>query len=78
VLNRIRERYEWRLRRAGAQADDRARDAADVPETYRRVRHELLETERDRLRDLRSRGELTGDTLRSIERDLDLEEQRIE
>lgn len=75
VLERIRERYEWRLRRAGAEADGHETDIA--PETYRRVRQELLKTERDELQELRRSGEVTGDAVRSIERDLDLESQRI-
>lgn len=77
VLARIRERYEWRLRRAGALTDEQARDQSTLPETYRRVRHVLIDTERERLAELRERGELSGQGLRAIERDLDLEERRI-
>lgn len=79
VLDRVRTRYEWRLRRAGLRDGDgeEGESTEALIEGYRRLRHDLLAVERARLAELQRAGEVSGDTLRAIERDLDLEATRI-
>jgi CPA1 family monovalent cation:H+ antiporter len=76
VMRRIRERYEWRVahEKPDGRKNGRSREFARA---YRDLRRELLDAERQALAELRERGEITGEGLRSIERDLDLEETRI-
>ncbi|HWT94574.1 MAG TPA: Na+/H+ antiporter [Solirubrobacteraceae bacterium] len=76
VLDRVRTRYEWRMRRAGLR-DDEDSGTEELLKSYRQLRHELLAVERERLAELQRSGEVSGDTLRAIERDLDLEATRI-
>lgn len=45
---------------------------------HRAIRHAVIEAQRDAILDLRDRGEISDDVLRGIERDLDLEELRME
>lgn len=77
VLDRIRTRYEWRMRRAGLDGAEGGMGTEDLLRRYRELRHDLLGVERRRLGELQRAGEVSGDTLRAIERDLDLEATRI-
>jgi Na+/H+ antiporter len=45
---------------------------------HRAIRHAVIEAERDAIVDQRNRGDISDDVLRRIERDLDLEELRME
>ena len=45
---------------------------------HRAIRHAVIEAERDAIIDLRDRDEISDDVLRRVERDLDLEELRME
>jgi Na+/H+ antiporter len=45
---------------------------------HRAIRHAVIEAQRDAILDLREGGEISDDVLRRIERDLDLEELRME
>jgi hypothetical protein len=45
---------------------------------HRAIRHAVIEAERDAILDLRDRDEISDDVLRRIQRDLDLEELRME
>jgi CPA1 family monovalent cation:H+ antiporter len=57
-------------------------DAASAAEQelieHRAIRHAVIEAERGAIIDLRDRDEISDDVLRRIERDLDLEELRME
>jgi CPA1 family monovalent cation:H+ antiporter len=83
-LRRMRELYRARFRRCmaviGGDADD-ARDgqaaARDTIERYSALRRELIGVERGAILGLRNDGRLRVDTMRAIERDLDLEEARL-
>jgi Na+/H+ antiporter len=75
-----RAHYQRRLERLKRRL--RALDHGDaiVPEGdeySRRFRRELIHTERDAIARLRDSGEIGDDVLRRIERDLDLEEERL-
>jgi CPA1 family monovalent cation:H+ antiporter len=80
VVERLRGVYEYRAHHAAAplERDGQREGAADQAEDYARLRSELLSTERAVIVELRDRGELDGEVLRRIERDLDLEESRLE
>jgi CPA1 family monovalent cation:H+ antiporter len=79
LLDQLRFRYEQRISRlepdtGGRAADD---DAAHAAQRLRELRHELIAVERRRLTDLRRRGEISAETQRRIEHELDLEESRL-
>ena len=83
-LRRMRELYRARFRRcmavAGGEGGDdarAARDAHDTIERYGELRRELIGVERDAILGLRNEGRLRQDTMRVIQRDLDLEEARL-
>jgi CPA1 family monovalent cation:H+ antiporter len=46
--------------------------------SYQRLRRELLEAERAEIVSLRRQGRISDDVMRAIERDLDLEDQRLD
>ena len=79
LLDQLRFRYEQRIIRferdvGGPSADDEATQAA---QRIRELRHELIAVERRRLADPRRRGEISAETQRRIEHELDLEESRL-
>jgi monovalent cation/hydrogen antiporter len=79
-LKRLRDLYRARFRMCqavlgGEDPEVAAREQRIVD--YGELRRELIGIERDELLDLRRSGRLRNQTLRQIERDLDLEEARI-
>jgi CPA1 family monovalent cation:H+ antiporter len=74
----LRELYEARLGHARAPQDERGADDREHVETFQRLREELLRSERAALHDLHARGEISEDALRTVERDLDLQEARLD
>ena len=79
-LGRLRELYRSRFRvcaavLGGSDAGTAIRDGHLVD--YRRLRRDLIGTERDTLLRLRSEGRLREATLRQVLHDLDLEEARL-
>ena len=45
---------------------------------HRAIRHAVIEAERDAILELRDNGQISDDVLRTVERELDLEELRME
>ena len=79
LIERLRSKYEHQATHLKAQyggTDDGSSPEHLAP--HQRVRLELIEAERRAVIELRNRGEISDDTLRRIERDLDLEELRLE
>ncbi|MFL5897742.1 MAG: Na+/H+ antiporter [Solirubrobacterales bacterium] len=79
-LKRLRDLYRARFRMCQAVLGGEDPDAAAREQRiagYGELRRELIGVERDELLDLRQAGRLRNQTLRQIERDLDLEEARI-
>jgi CPA1 family monovalent cation:H+ antiporter len=79
-LKRLRDLYRARFRQCqavlgGEDPETAAREQRIVD--YGELRRELIGVEREELLDLRQAGRLRNQTLRQIERDLDLEEARI-
>jgi CPA1 family monovalent cation:H+ antiporter len=77
---RMREYYEERAHRyeAGLSAGGTTPEYADSSESWRSWRRRLLASEREALISLRKRGEISQEAMRRVERDLDLEESRID
>jgi CPA1 family monovalent cation:H+ antiporter len=75
LLDRLRERYRARLAHL-----DRQRDPGDPHDGggYAQVVAELLQAQREELRRLRERGEVSPEVARRLHHDLDLEESRLE
>lgn len=75
---RMRGLYEFRLRRFEALLDDEDDGEIEAGSAaYQRLRREVLDAERAEIIRLRNRGAITDETMRRIERDLDLEHARL-
>jgi CPA1 family monovalent cation:H+ antiporter len=74
----LRELYEARLGHARAPQDERGDSDREHVEAFERLREELLRSERAALYELHERGEISEDALRTVERDLDLQEARLD
>ena len=79
----IRNLYEFRRRRFvarlnGEPENDEDGDPEERSLAFQRLRRELLGAERAALLELRNQGRLSDETRRRIERDLDLEDTRLE
>jgi monovalent cation/hydrogen antiporter len=74
----LRELYEARLDHSRAPLDEEGDEDRRHVEAFQRLREELLRSERGALHELHSRGEISEDALRTVERDLDLQEARLE
>ena len=81
---RMREVYEYRRQRFSARYGERAEseEGGDGYEerslAYQRFRRELLRAEREALLRLRSEGRISDEVRRRVERDLDLDDARLE
>jgi Na+/H+ antiporter len=74
----LRELYKARLGHARAPQDARGDEDREHVEAFERLREELLRSERAALHELHERGEISEDALRTVERDLDLQEARLD
>lgn len=79
VAEPLRLTYEQRIHRLEPEIDEDATpgDEAAIAQRIRELRRELIGVERDRLTQLRRRGEISAETVRRIEHELDLEESRL-
>jgi monovalent cation/hydrogen antiporter len=79
TVERMRGLYQFRRRRlkarAGYLADDGSQDRSLA---YQRLVRELLEAQRREIVLLRNRGEISNEVMHRIERELDLEDSRLE
>jgi Na+/H+ antiporter len=77
--DRMREYYEDRILRyeAGIEAGGATREYDESSASWRHWRRDLIEAEREAIIYMRDGGEISPETMRRIERDLDLEESRI-
>jgi monovalent cation/hydrogen antiporter len=81
TARRVHAMYEFRRRRFAARLDDGDPDDAGHDERsrdYQRLLREILHAQRAALLDLRRLGAIGDDVQRRVERDLDLEETRLE
>jgi CPA1 family monovalent cation:H+ antiporter len=77
LIARARENYELRIERLEGSLEHTDDDHGDRADAYRRVRHQLIEAEREALEELSRASEVRGATLRRISKELDLEEARL-
>ena len=79
-LNRVRQLYDFRLRRFKARAGkiEPAEDIEDRSMRYQRLLHEIYAAQRHTLIELRNDGQISTDVMRRVEREVDLEESRLE
>ena len=83
TVERMIRLYEFRNRRLGQRAGDLDLDGdeGDLDErsfAYQRLVREVLEAQRRRVIELRNAGTISDDVLHVLERELDLEDQRLE
>ena len=77
-VGRARAQLDYRRRRWGALADGDGDDVEDRVDAWRRLMYDLYDAQRGALIDMRNRGEISDEVRRKVERDLDLEESRLE
>jgi monovalent cation/hydrogen antiporter len=80
TIDRVRGMYEFRQRRVKVRAG-KIEDEDGVEDrslAYQRLMHELYAEQRRALVALRNQGEISNDVMHRIERELDLEESRLE
>jgi monovalent cation/hydrogen antiporter len=80
TIERVRGVYEFRQRRVKVRAG-KIEDEDGIEDrslTYQRLMHELYAVQRRAVVELRNSGEISNDVMHRIERELDLEESRLE
>jgi CPA1 family monovalent cation:H+ antiporter len=77
-MERARNLLDYRRRRFGALVDGDGDGFEERASAWRRLMYDVYDAQRMRLVDLRNRGEISDEVRRKIERDLDLEESRLE
>jgi CPA1 family monovalent cation:H+ antiporter len=77
-IERARNLLDYRRRRFGALVDGDGDGFEERADAWRRLMYDVYDAQRMQLVDLRNRGEISDEVRRKIERDLDLEESRLE
>ena len=75
ALYRFRNR---RLSQRAGEVDDEDGDLDERSHSYQRMVREVLDAQRRRVVELRDEGAISDDVLHTLERELDLEDQRLE
>jgi monovalent cation/hydrogen antiporter len=79
TIERVRRLYEYRQRRFTAQRDgDDSDGIEDRSVAYQRLVRELYNAQREAVVELRNSGEISQEVMTRIERELDLEDSRLE
>jgi monovalent cation/hydrogen antiporter len=79
TAERLRGLYGFRRNRFASRFDvDSDGAIEEQSQNYQRLRRELLEAERAAIVDLRRQGTISGDVERRLQRDLDLEDARLD
>jgi monovalent cation/hydrogen antiporter len=77
TVERVRGLYDYRRRRFGAIGDGDGAEYEERTSAYIRLMMELLDAQREELISLRNHGEISDEVRRRVERELDLEESRL-
>jgi Na+/H+ antiporter len=77
-VGRARQLFDYRQRRFGALEHADGDNFEDRADAWRRLMHELFDAQREALIELRNSGDIGDDVRRRVERDLDLEESRLD
>jgi monovalent cation/hydrogen antiporter len=79
TAERLRGLYRFRENRFSARYDDEDDGAIEQQsQNYQRLRRELLDAERRAVVDLRRQGKINDDIMNLVQRDLDLEDARLD
>jgi monovalent cation/hydrogen antiporter len=79
TAERVRGGYDFRRDRFSARLDGHDRGSIEArSQDFQRLRRELLSAERAAVQELRRSGEISDEVARRVERDLDLEDARLE
>ena len=79
TADRLRGLYGFRVNRFTSRFDDGADGAIEEQsQAYQRLRRELLDAERHAVTQLGRAGEISGDVVNRVRRDLDLEDARLD
>jgi monovalent cation/hydrogen antiporter len=79
LLDQLRETYRHRSEHVERQRDPTAGDGEDRELIeHREIRRTVIDAEREALLRLRAEGEINDEVLRDLERELDLEERRMD
>jgi monovalent cation/hydrogen antiporter len=77
-VGRARALYGYRERRFGALEEGDGENFEERASAWRRLMYDLLDAQRRELLELRNNRDISDDIRRRVERDLDLEESRLE
>jgi hypothetical protein len=80
TIERVRGLYEFRQRRVKVRAG-KLEDEEGIEErslAYQRLMHEVYQAQRHAVVQLRNGGEISNEVMHRVERELDLEESRLE
>jgi CPA1 family monovalent cation:H+ antiporter len=77
TVERMRGAYRYRDRRLSARDGD-GESLEDRSYAYQRMVREVLNAQRDAVVSMRNRGEISNDVMHRLERELDLEDERLE
>ena len=80
TLDRMRQLYEFRTRRFAVRAgeEESEEDIESRSRRYQKVVRQVLDAQRAAIVRLRNSGEISNDVMHRIERELDLEDERLE
>ena len=82
TLDRMRGLYEFRSRRlttrAGESEEEDEEDIEQRSRRYQKIVRQVLDAQRTAIVELRNTGEISNDVMHRIERELDLEDERLE
>ena len=79
TAERMRGAYRFRASRFAARFDDEDDGAIEErSQNYQRLRRELLDAERRAVVELRRQGRINDDVMNRVQRDLDLEDARLD
>jgi CPA1 family monovalent cation:H+ antiporter len=80
TVERMRRLYSFRRRRFATLRGDLDDEDGIVDQSlaYQRLMHEVIEAQRTAILQMRNEGTISAEVMRRVERDLDLEESRLE
>jgi CPA1 family monovalent cation:H+ antiporter len=78
LIDQLRTSYQHRAEHEEQLHEAPGNEAEQELVEHRQIRSDVIDAQRDALREMRDRGAIDDDVLRSIERELDLEEIRME
>jgi hypothetical protein len=78
LVERARSLYAQRLNQLAGECSTGVPEVASGTESWLRLRLDLLQLERERLKELRDSGQITTPLMNAVQQDIDLEMSRLE